>query len=237
MSANRREFLQFLTGLSLSSVTLSSCMSETAQKVYKDLPFTPLSYTSKDDFVLAKGFEYSLLISEGDAISAKDYFGCNNDYTAFIPISASDAILWVNHEYPNPLFVSGHIEGTDKTKEMVDKERYACGGSLVHIVKDGTKWKIKKDSPYNRRVSGETEIPMITERAIAGSKMATGTFANCAGGVTPWDTVLTCEENYHDFYGEREREGKPLVHGKLEWAKFYHHPPRNAVSVLLGLAV
>jgi secreted PhoX family phosphatase len=227
LDANRREFLQFLTGLSLSSLALSSCIGGTAKIAPEGLPFIPLDFTNKDDFVLAKGFESSLLISEGDAISAKDYFGCNNDYTAFIPLSSTSAILWVNHEYPNPLFVSGHIEGTDKTKEMVDKERYACGGSLVHIEKDGTKWQIKKESPFNRRISGETEIPMITPRDIAGSKIATGTFANCAGGVTPWKSILTCEENYHDFYGEREREDRPLVHGKLEWAKFYQNPPEH----------
>lgn len=227
MNTNRREFIQFLTGLGLSSITLTSCLSETAKKSFKGLPFSPIGYSSADDFILAKGFESSLLISDGDAISTKDYFGTNNDYTAFIPLSAHEAILWVNHEYPNPLFVSGHVIGTEKTKEMIDKERYSCGGSLVHIVKQGTKWKIKKDSSYNRRITGETEIPLITSRDIAGSKVATGTFANCAGGMTPWKSILTCEENYHDFYGERVREGKPLIHGKLEWAKFYPNPPEH----------
>ena len=31
---------------------------------------------------------------------------------------------------------------------------------------------------------------------------AMGTLGNCSGGVTPWGTILTCEENYDAFYGE-----------------------------------
>jgi hypothetical protein len=41
---------------------------------------------------------------------------------------------------------------------------------------------------------------------IDGGPIAIGTFANCSGGVTPWGTVLSCEENFQDF-----------LEGGLEW--------------------
>ncbi len=37
---------------------------------------------------------------------------------------------------------------------------------------------------------------------IQGASTAIGTLANCSGGVTPWRSILTCEENYDMFYGE-----------------------------------
>ena len=222
---NRRDFLAFMTSSVAAPLVLPGCVSQTGTD-HLDLPFTPLNFSAKDDLIMAKGLSYKLLISDGDEISSKDKFGCNNDYTAFIPLKNDEAIMWVNHEYPNPLFISGYTGGT-KTKEMVDLERYACGGSLIHIKKMANGWALVKNSSYNRRVSGETKIPMVTPRDIAGSKIAEGTFANCAGGVTPWQTVLTCEENYHSFYGERAREDKPIKASRHQWEKFYNNPPEH----------
>lgn len=228
VNTTRRDFLQFLTGLSVSSIGLISCSKELSGLFSSgDLPFKPIAFSDADDFVLAQGLSYSVLISEGDKISDKDFFGCNNDYTAFLPLNDKEAIFWVNNEYPTSLFVCGHKPGMNKTQQMVDKERYACGGSLVHLEKKGSQWAVKMNSQYNRRVNGLSNIPIISERPIAGSKVAIGTFANCAGGVTPWGTVLTCEENYHSYYGEREAEDQKLVPGELAWHKYYNYPPEH----------
>jgi secreted PhoX family phosphatase len=226
MDSNRRDFLQFITGTAISGLTgfgLASCHRNPSSS----LPFSAIRPSMVDELILASGLKYSVLVSDGDAISDNDFFGCNNDYTAFIPLSATEGILWVNNEYPSSYILRGHDTGGAKTQEMVDEERYACGGSLVFLEKKEDSWQLKKKSPYNKRVNGLSKIPIISDRPIAGSKVAVGTFANCAGGVTPWGSILTCEENYHDFYGERESEDAPIKSGSLQWNKYYNYPPEH----------
>ncbi|MCF8059397.1 MAG: DUF839 domain-containing protein [Bacteriovoracaceae bacterium] len=222
MSFNRREFVKFLGGstLALGPLSLTSCQQKTGA-------LKGIDFSSKDEFILAEGFEYDLLISFQDKISDKDTFGSNNDYTCPVAINDSEVILWVNHEYPDLLVGSQWSEGIERTKEMIDQERYTVGGSLLHLKKEQKIWKLVFNSPYNRRLNGNTEIPLISERPIEGKKTAIGTFANCAGGITPWKTILTCEENFHNYYGDRTFPEGKKVESILEWDKFYDYPPEH----------
>ena len=45
-----------------------------------------------------------------------------------------------------------------------------------------------------------TKIPFANGVKIKGTNIAVGTVSNCAGGKTPWNTFLTCEENYQMVY-------------------------------------
>ena len=219
---NRRDFIIFMTGTAASlgiAGTLSSCNKE---------PYLePLEPNNMDDLLLAKGFNYEVVVKWKETINKEeDYFGYNNDYTAVLPGDRKDeAYLWVNHEYPSPLFIHGNKEN-EKNKEQVDQERYACGGSILSIKKERSgRWRLNKDSPYNRRITGETPIPFASHRPINGQNSAIGTMDNCAGGVTPWGTILTCEENYHGYYGEWNSKGKKIKSGYWRWDDVYDLSP------------
>ncbi|MDC0231276.1 DUF839 domain-containing protein [Aureispira] len=249
---NRRSFLHFLgrAGLGISAsgllVSVQSCnQNNTLQKQNNSqpkpnpFPLKDIQHSLEDKLILADGLNYEVLIRWDDPISDLDRFGYNNDYIAFVPFDNAkpdDGILWVNHEYLNELFISGFndTDRSSKTKKQVDKEMYTVGGSLVRIKKNKeNKWEIIGNDKHNRRITANTEIPFDWDVPIAGSTSAIGTFANCSGGVTPWGTILTCEENYDMYYGEtdytdpKNPKRNPGIYIDYGWSKYYDYPPEH----------
>lgn len=249
MDLNRREFLEFL-GASVGAAfatQLAGCSS--LERWMVGQAFEPLPASDKDDFLLAKGFSYQRLISWDEKINSKgESFGFNNDYVAVFPLKDSSShLMWVNHEYVDPFFVSGVLYGKPRTNEQMRKEMLEVGGSIIEIRQDGRAWSVNKNSKYNRRVTAMTPIPFSNGESIQGKKVAIGTLANCAGGKTPWGTVLTCEENYDTFWGEvsftadgeRVFDSSPAEWG---WYKADPRPPEHygwvvEVDPLTGTAV
>jgi uncharacterized protein len=185
--------------------------------------FAPIEPTMKDDLVLAAGHSYAPVVAWGDALGSKapdgtaEAFGFNNDFVAYFPIDAltggtdsAEGLLWVNHEYPNPLFVSDYTPADFKAKKkktaaQIRAERLSVGGSVVHVKRANGAWALVAGSKYNRRLTAAyPELALTGPAATYGP--ALGTLANCSGGATPWHTALSCEENYPD-YNEAEKEG------------------------------
>ena len=211
---NRREFLQFL-GFSGVVVSLPSCASTLIPA--NGLPSLPPSL--EDKLLTLDGLNYKILLRYNDPINATQKFGFNNDFIAFHEFTKDHGILWVNHEYVSPNF-------TSRTQENIDRERTEVGGSLIEIKKINGDWEVVKNSEFNRRLDAFTKIPFAWNEKISGSDFAIGTMGNCAGGKTPWGTILTCEENYDMFWGERDRLGKTEP-SWLGWEKFYPLPPEH----------
>ena len=196
-----------------------------------------LTSTDEDDLVLTNGLDYHTIIKWNDKISNKDTFGFNCDFTCFIPLdpkNPNDGLLWVNHEYINTLFVSGYNYRDPKqsrTKQQVDKEMYNVGGSIVRIRKENGKWEIVHNDPHNRRITAKTPIKFNWDKPIKGKTTAIGTLANCSGGITPWNTFLTCEENYDGFYGdiEYDEDNNPtkIPSYAYGWDNFYDYPSEH----------
>ncbi len=217
----RREFLQFL-GLSTVGaqfLNLNACNTHTpsAKKI------KGLSVSRLDRLEFIEGMHYEILIKERELIAPKLEFGFNNDYIAFFPLEKDRAILWVNHEYVDPYM----IKGWERTKENIDVERTLVGGSLLEITRQKGQWKVIKNSKYNRRLDANTPIPFEWKEKIENSHIAIGTMANCAGSITPWGTILTCEENYDNYWGDRNFDKKPTDKSWVKWERFYNHPPEH----------
>ena len=233
----RRDFLKTagfatitLTSSSLLSGLLSGCSLTAKKNLNPNIPY--INPTQEDNVVLSPGLEYRKLISWLDPINSKESFGMNNDFLAFTPLNKKqdEGILWVNHEFPTPYLLHKEKKSSQKTKNQIREEQLAVGGSLIHIKKNNLGWEFLRNSKYNRRITGLTEIPFAGGISIQGKSSAIGTLANCAGGVTPWGTVLSCEENYGDYYGEYEYKQNKRIKmdsSKYGWDRFYNYDPEH----------
>lgn len=251
MGYNRRTFISFMgkasLGVAILPQSLISCgnttnpstgfnkSSKDRLETLKNIALKGLIPSDKDDLLLADGLNYQVVIKWGDKINKTDTFGFNNDFTCFIPFDESnpkDGLLWVNHEYVNPLFVSGFNfrDETPKTKAQVDKEMYNVGGSIVRIKEENGVWQIVENDPHNKRITGQTPMPLNWDTPIKGKSVAIGTNSNCSGGITPWNTFVTCEENYQDVFGDTiyDSNNNPTkTPSSYGWENFYDYPPEH----------
>ncbi|WP_225769576.1 PhoX family phosphatase [Inquilinus sp. Marseille-Q2685] len=163
-------------------------------------------------------------------------FGYNNDYIAVIPLegAADRALLCVNHEYTSEELMFPGLSGPqdskdaqfkDMTPERIEIEMAAHGASVLEIERTGGKWRVVADSKYNRRISTRSTEVAITGPAAGDARMKTkadpsgtkmiGMVNNCAGGVTPWGTYLSGEENFHGyFWGKMPEEHREAANHK-----------------------
>ncbi len=222
---SRRDFLEFL-GYSAAFAgavpALNSC-SSLDPRYLRFNKIKPISPTTKDDLVLAEGFSYRKIISWDDPINQKEKFGFNNDFISFVPLKEGEILMWVNHEYTNPIFVSS----MKRTRDNIIKDMKTVGGSIIHLKQTHGNWSLVKDSKYNRRIHALTEIPFSNGQSIMGKKMVRGTLANCSGGKTPWGTILSAEENYDYFYGERIEGTKKITKSLHRWETQFYSPPEH----------
>lgn len=156
--------------------------------------------------------------------SQKQQFGFNNDYVGYLKLPSEQgkdtrALLCVNHEYPSlgMMFEGfGKDIGAEVTAEQIGIAQAAVGNSIVEVSLRNNVWVVEKASPYNRRITAyDTPIKMsgpvagherVQTDADPSGTTVIGTLNNCAGGMTPWGTYLTCEENFnYHFRGKLEK--------------------------------
>lgn len=213
---SRRELLsKALPAVAAGFVPLELAIQPAGAAASAGVPFAPISPTKRDDLVVPEGFVYDVIARWGDPINDRgDTFGYNCDYTAYFPLSGKgrgrrtrEAILAVNHEYTEPRMVGGqHV--SPKSQAQVLAEMYSVGMAFIRIRQEGSgPWTLVKDDIYGRRITASSYPLKLTGPAagsplVGGSAWVAGSMGNCSGCRTPWDTVLSCEENYQDFYGE-----------------------------------
>jgi uncharacterized protein len=166
------------------------------------------------------------------AAAQKQQFGYNNDFVGYFPIDGSSehGLLVVSHEYTNEEIMFPSLSGPQDTKEagfgqmtqdLADVEMAAHGGSVVEIRKVDGRWQTVPDGKHNRRITAsDTEMELTgpaaghallqTKADPSGAKVV-GMVNNCAGGVTPWGTWLTAEENFHGYFWGKVAADSPLA--------------------------
>lgn len=166
-----------------------------------------LAPSRPDDVLVSPGKSWRKLATFGDRISASGaIFGSDADYTAVFPLDEDRLLLWVNHEFPpEPDRLRRRLGRDYRGEELLGM----MGASVLELgrSRDGG-WELKPDSTLAWRLDGATPRTRVTGPAIeALGPEACGTLSNCGGGLTPWGTVLTCEENYR--YHVEEVPGTP----------------------------
>jgi uncharacterized protein len=144
-------------------------------------------------------------------------FGYNCDFVGFFPLTPSGSrstagVLVVNHEFTDPVgMFPGYVPGAP-TLEQVNTEIAAQGVSIVEIVRQNAgrgPWSYVQGSAFNRRLTSDTEMeitgpaaghPLLRVSSDSTGTRVRGTLNNCAAGKTPWGTVLTCEENFNQYF-------------------------------------
>ena len=192
-----------------------------------NLHFTPVAPNVRDSVTVPKGFGHHVVIGWGDRVvpgaprfdlghqtpgAAAMQFGYNCDYVGILPLSRTRALMVVNHEYTNEelMFPAGLYD--DETIRQIAMASH--GMSVVEIRRDSRvsgAWRRVKVSKtrYNRRITANTPMrltgpaaghPRLRTTADPSGEIVRGTLNNCAGGTTPWGTVLSGEENFNQYF-------------------------------------
>ncbi len=244
------------TGLKFAAIPNASTNETVVAEGYQSRPLLIWG-----DPIFADAPEFDVM-AQSAAAQARQ-FGYNCDFVGFVSLpmgsGASDhGLLVVNHEYssgelmfPGYVTVGEPAEGEDEptltfnvSLELVDVELEAHGMSVVEVIRDEAgQWSIVLDSEYNRRITGTTEMELTGP--AAGSDLfktnadpdgttVLGTLNNCAGGVTPWGTVVSGEENFNQYFANSAslepdsvqalsaaRYGLPEEASDRQWESFY----------------
>ncbi|MGC5222101.1 PhoX family protein [Micromonospora sp. DT81.3] len=144
-------------------------------------------------------------------------FGYNSDYLEIIPDkSLKTGVLVNNHEYVNanimfPSVPAGQVLPPEEVRRRGDIAKMAQGLSVVEISRSGsgTPWSYVQGGRRNRRITVETVFELTGPAAGSAlvktaddpeGRWVRGTLGNCAGGTTPWGTILSGEENFDGYF-------------------------------------
>ncbi|MBI1353671.1 MAG: DUF839 domain-containing protein [Acidobacteria bacterium] len=258
---NRRSLLKGAAALAPLFVVGGAATGPAAEKANAQasnpLGFTPVSKSTGDEVTVPEGyFTYPLLkwgepLEAGapafdpdnltaEAQSMQVGYNCDNLQWFDLPFGG---LLCVNHEYTNAelMFPTYPTLGADETAVEIE----AHGVSVAHVrplrTSEGIKWQLVQGSPLNRAIRGNDKFeisgpaaghPLLRTSYDPTGKSTQGTFNNCGGGKTPYNTFLTCEENFDQYFANADgqtnelafqslrRFGMAASGGSRQWAEF-----------------
>ncbi|WP_102160638.1 PhoX family protein [Zhihengliuella halotolerans] len=197
------------------------------------LPFNAIDPVERtvDTVTVPEGYDWAPIIRWGDplfhdapvfdganqtAAAQEQQFGYNNDYLNILADRGNGrtGVLVCNHEYTNEYMMfdpAWQAENADEARRIAWA---AHGFSVVELkrAKAGQKWEYVVGGARNRRITATT--PFRLDGPAAGSDLVKtvadpegltvlGTNNNCAGGTTPWGTIISGEENFNQYFQGR----------------------------------
>jgi uncharacterized protein len=215
-------------GMALFGGPTGSVLGRRAEAGTSLFSFEGIPASKADQVVVPSGYTAQVFFAWGDPISDGPVFkpdasntaeeqmvqaGMHHDAIHFFPLptgseSSTQGLLAINHEYADDGLL--HVGGMEPwTAEKVAKSQAAHGVSIIEVAFEGGQWRIVRPSAYARRITGRTPIrftgpaaghALLQTAADPQGMTVLGTLNNCAHGVTPWGTYLTCEENFSGYF-------------------------------------
>ncbi|MCV7214762.1 PhoX family phosphatase [Mycobacterium crocinum] len=207
--------------------------------------FTAVAPNTEDTVVIPPGYQQAVVISWGDpvlpgapafdvtkqtAAAQRQQFGFNNDFAGLLPIDGAPNhyLLVVNHEYTTERFMFPGYDEKRPTREQFETALAAHSLTVVEVERTATGLKPVL-GPYNRRITADTPFTLtgpaadsefVKTAADPTGRTVSGTINNCSGGITPWGTVLSGEENFNAYFGAADGAQAPTPIDADRWKRY-----------------
>lgn len=186
---SRKTFLKDLSYLSMGIISFSNMLlaSEAGKLITKNI--FPIQNDPNGILKLMQGFNYKIISEKGqkmsDGLTVPDYA----DGMASFKAPDGRIILVRNHEI-------GHFE---KIEKLLDKNPVYKNKNYIEKHKSLI-YDIDSNGPCCGGTTSITYNPK-TEKVEYEHMSLLGTLVNCAGGKTPWNTWISCEETVKEKHG------------------------------------
>jgi len=204
------------------------------------ISFKSVPVSTADGVVVPEGYSAQVIAAWGEAVGLSGetpafkpdgsntaaeqeaQLGMHHDGIHFFAQNGSTSgLLVMNHEYVDDGLL--HTDGLKTwNAQKVRKAQAAHGVSVIEVEQKAGRWDIVRPSPWARRITGNTPMAlggpaaghaMLKTAADPNGRRVLGTLNNCASGITPWGTYLTCEENFIGYFSG----GDKLTEHETRW--------------------
>ncbi len=234
-----------VTGVGLSGSPAAATRAGFATRVpmaaARGLRFTPVPPNNIDAVTVPSGHDQGVVIRWGDPLfegvpqfdvnnqtpeRQRRQFGFNNDFLGLLALSKSTRLMVVNHEYTSETLMFPGYNAASPTRDQVETAWAAHGLSVVAVSENKRTGALKPivGHKLNRRLHTTSKFtltgpvaghPLVRTNADPRGRTVLGTLNNCAGGLTPWGSWLTAEENFNQYFANAATVTDPVQARRL----------------------